>query len=186
MELWRDLGVSKKPEVFTQSETMVAILVTGLNAVAILFRNNLAALNVTMIMMGMAFLLTIGSALMQGSGILSPLAFMILCGVGLYLPYVAFHTTVFERILSASRLPGNLAFLMYLADSIGYLGYALVLTAKNTLKSQTEILPMFRNSLMIASSVAVVCLVLSAIYFRRVLSAESKTFTQEKPENEPT
>ena len=56
---------------------------------------------------------------------------MVLVGLGLYLPYVAMHTTVFERLLSMTHQRGNLGFLMYVADAFGYLGYVAVMIAKN-------------------------------------------------------
>ena len=48
--------------------------------------------------------------------------FMVLTGLGLYLPYVLVHTTLFERLMAVTRDGGTLGFLMYLADSAGYLG----------------------------------------------------------------
>ena len=53
---------------------------------------------------------------------LSAFPFMVLTGLGLYLPYVLVHTTLFERLMAVTRDGGNLGFLMYLADSAGYLG----------------------------------------------------------------
>ena len=175
VELFRDMGVSSKPSIFAKTEIIVGILVTALNAIAIVYRNNLTALRAIFVLTGMAFLLAIGSVSLQGAGLVSPLGFMVLCGVGLYIPYVAFHTTIFERILSSSRLPGNLGFLMYLADAIGYLGYSLVLALKNTLKNQSEILPMFKSTLATCSMISIVCIALSAAYFHRVLKRESNS-----------
>jgi hypothetical protein len=56
---------------------------------------------------------------------------MVMIGLGLYLPYVSVHTTIFERFIAITRERGNIAFLMYLADSFGYLGYVGVLVARN-------------------------------------------------------
>ena len=125
--------------------------------------NHLDALRAVFVLMCLAFLVTIGSASLQGAGVIGPFGFMIMCGVGLYIPYVAFHTTIFERIISSSKLPGNLAFLMYLADSIGYLGYALVLAFNDTLRNQPEVLPLFRSTLMIFSVISIACLIVSSI-----------------------
>ena len=55
---------------------------------------------------------------------------MVLTGSGLYLPYVAAHTTLFERMMAMTRDRGNIGFLMYLADATGYLGYAGVMTIR--------------------------------------------------------
>jgi phosphonoacetaldehyde hydrolase len=47
--------------------------------------------------------------------------------VGLSLPFVAVHTTVFERLIALTRNRGNMGFLMYVVDSVGYLAYVVVL-----------------------------------------------------------
>ena len=52
---------------------------------------------------------------------------MVLHGLGLYLPYVAVHTTIFERLIAMTRDRGNIGYLMYLADAFGYLGYVVVM-----------------------------------------------------------
>ena len=174
VEIWQGLGVSDKPEVYAQSETIVMVFVTLLNAVAIYMRNNLHALRVTFVIMTLAFLLLIGATFVQETGVIGPLFFMVLCGIGLYVPYVAFHTTVFERIVSASSLRGNLVFLMYLADSIGYLGYVLLLTVEQRVRESSDQLSLFQNSLYSLSGLAIVCLVVAMIYFHRVLSREKQ------------
>jgi hypothetical protein len=56
---------------------------------------------------------------------------MVLHGLGLYLPYIAVHTTIFERLIAMTRDRGTIGYLMYLADSFGYLGYVIVLLARN-------------------------------------------------------
>lgn len=55
---------------------------------------------------------------------------MVLIGLGLYLPYVAVHTTIFERLIAMTRDRGNIGYLMYLADAFGYLGYVAVMFGK--------------------------------------------------------
>ena len=165
-EIWEGLGVIGRPSIFARSEFIVSIFVILLNAVAIFMRNNLHALRVTFIIMTMAFVVSIGSTLVQSQGGISPLLYMVLCGIGLYIPYVAFHTTVFERIVAASNLRGNLVFLMYLADSIGYLGYVVVLSAKRS----TDKLSLFQNMLYSLAGFSILCLILATVYFQRKLS----------------
>ncbi|MEC9097369.1 MAG: DUF5690 family protein [Planctomycetota bacterium] len=172
VEIWKGLGVSDQPSIYASSESIVSISVTLLNAVAIFMRNNLRALRVTFIIMTMAFVILIGSTLVQDYGRISPLLYMVLCGIGLYIPYVAFHTTVFERIVSASNLRGNLVFLMYLADSIGYLGYVVLLSAKPLLESSTDKLGLFQNILYSLAGFSILCLLLATVYFQRKLSRE--------------
>lgn len=172
VELWRDLGVEKEPSVFAKSETIVAFCVTGLCALAIWIRHNLSALRVTVGLMCVAFSLTLGMTVLQATGAISPFVFMVSCGIGLYLPYVAFHTTVFERLIAASRYPSNLGFLMYLADALGYLGYSAVIAARTVSQSPGEVLPFFRVTLFVAGVGSMVALLAAIFYFERVLSLE--------------
>lgn len=169
VEIWRDMGVDETPSVFARSEMMVAVFVTGLNALAIWIRHNLAAIRVTIYLMCLSFTLVAASALLQSGGSLSPFVFMVACGVGMYVPYVAFHTTLFERLVAASQHTGNLVFLMYVADAVGYLGYAFVLTLPSIVDPATAVLPMFRFILYVAAFSSIAALVAAWVYFRRVL-----------------
>lgn len=173
VEIWTAMGVSQKPLIFARSETVVAVLVTGLNALAILVANNMAAIRATIWMMCGGFAIVTGSAFLQSNGSLGPFAFMVTCGVGLYIPYVAFHTTVFERLVAASKRPGNLGFLMYLADTVGYLGYAVVLVMKSTNSTPVAILPFFRYSLIVVSTTSMLALVAALLYFQRSLATDN-------------
>jgi hypothetical protein len=56
--------------------------------------------------------------------------FMVLIGLGVYLPYVAIHTTLFERLIAITKERANIGFLMYVVDSVGYTGYIMLLLLK--------------------------------------------------------
>ncbi|QDV45969.1 hypothetical protein Enr13x_58730 [Stieleria neptunia] len=172
VEIWRDLGVGETPSVFARSEIVVALLVTVFNAFAVWIRHNMAAVRIVTILMCGAFAIVGASAILQSGGLISPFMFMVSCGVGMYVPYVAFHTTVFERLVAASRHPANVVFLMYVADAVGYLGYAVVLSIRMTLPSPDSVLPSFRMLLLVSSFVSVAALCFSLRYFRTVIEVD--------------
>ena len=174
VEIWRDMGVSEEPTVFARSETLVALAVTALNAVAIWITHNMSAIRVTVGLMCGAFALIVGSSLMQAAGITSPFVFMVACGIGMYVPYVAFHTTLFERLVAISKHPGNLGFLMYVADAMGYLGYAFILLWRTSMQTPGTVLPFFHATLITVGAGCVIALLGSLAYFQIVLSRESK------------
>ncbi|MBX3449518.1 MAG: hypothetical protein KF777_08165 [Planctomycetaceae bacterium] len=178
VEIWRDLGISK-PAIFAQSETTVALFVAVLNGLVIWIHRHVTALRVTIGLMGISFALVAIVGLVQPLGTLSPFAFMIACGVGLYIPYVAFHTTVFERLIAASGRPCNLGFLMYLADAIGYLGYSLVLVFRESNRTVVEVLPFFRVLLVVLAGLSFVAMLLALAYFQRVLKPADVPATDE-------
>lgn len=126
-ELWKALGYEGQPSVFTRSEVWVALAVLAANAVAVRWHDNTAAFRY-----GLGISLG-GAALVMGSlaglavGVLGGFAFMVMVGMGLYLPYVAVHTTLLERLVAKAEDRANLGFVMYLADAGGYVAYAAVL-----------------------------------------------------------
>lgn len=165
VEIWRDIGVSRTPSVFATSETWVGLIVTAMSALTIWIQDNRRAIRATLGMMCLAFGLVFFSAWLQPTGAISPYLFMVACGVGLYIPYVAFHTAVFERLIATARMPANLGFVMYLADSIGYLGYAGVMVVRTQGTQSEKILPFFLVALMMAAGLSLVCLIASLVYF---------------------
>ena len=173
VEIWSDMGV-EKPSVFAHTETIVGISVTALSALAIWIPGNRAALRVSVAMMCVAFVVVIAAVLMQQSGALSPLGFMVACGIGLYVPYVGYHTTILERLIAAARRPCNYGFLMYLADSLGYLGFAVIITLKNAQMTSSTILPFFLNLSLVVSGGSIVALIAAQLYFERVLPTETQ------------
>ena len=173
VEIWRDMGASTAPTVFAQSETVVAIFATALNAAAIYVAHNLTAIRITVGMMCASFGLSAIAVWMQSTGTMAPFTFMVVCGIGLYMPYVAFHTTVFERLIATSRCPGNLGFLMYVADAAGYLGYAFVIVGGAAWRPEGSILPFFRTSLLVVAASSIFALIAALLYLERVLRADA-------------
>lgn len=167
VEIWRDMGVSDTPSIFAISELAVALVAIIGNAGVIYIANNLTALRITLIAMAILSAAVGVAGLSFGAGALSPLAFMIVGGVGLYFPYVAFHTTVFERLIAVGRRPCNLGFLMYVADAIGYLGYAATITWRSFRGPPSEVLPFYLDTLAVFAVASVIMLVMTTFYFER-------------------
>ena len=87
--------------------------------------------NHLIIMAGMV-LVGVGTLLFQLHYI-GPVAWMILLGLGLYLGYVPFNCIFFDRLIAAFKYVSTVGFIMYVADSFGYLGTISVLLSKELL-----------------------------------------------------
>jgi hypothetical protein len=142
-EIWGGLGTSNQPAIFAWSEMAVAAGVLLLIGATIFLRNNRTAFFT-------ALALSLGGAVLVGgalvglyAGHLSAFAFMVLHGLGLYLPYIAIHTTAFERLIAVTRERANLGYLISLADAFGYLGYVVVMIGKNILGARESFLDFF-------------------------------------------
>jgi len=164
-EIWKGLGSTNEPSVFTDSEKWVALGIVLSNGLVIMIRNNRTAFHVAM-GTAMAGLILVGVAVSGlRSGRLDGFTFMVLVGLGMYLPYVAVHTTIFERLIAMTRDRGNIGYLMYLADAFGYLGYVAVMLTKNYMTIDSEMLGFFTTVCMGGAGVGIVLLALCWGYF---------------------
>lgn len=164
-ELWRGLGEPAAPGTFTRSELLVTLGILLASGCAVFVRDNRAAFFVSLGTCCAGFVL-IGTALLgQQTRVIGAFPFMVMIGLGMYLPYVAMHTTVFERLLAMTRERGNLGFLMYVADAFGYLGYVFVMVTRNLWTTTGDFLQFFIWLCWLATGLAFVCLMLSWRYF---------------------
>ena len=177
VEIWQELGVSDEPEVFTRSEFWVMVCVILTNGLAFKIKNNQVAFISTLSLLCVGFIIVLGSVFGQQSGQLSPMMFMVLLGLGMYIPYVAFHTTLFERMLAAFRETGTIGYLMYLADAFGYLGYVAVMIFRNTASDEDGFLDLVNWVSVAISIVSTLIAVGLVVYYRRVFQ-DSKTEQQ--------
>jgi hypothetical protein len=169
-EIWSALGLGHAAAVFTASELPVAVLSLAVLGVIIVVRDNVKALLVIhgVVFAGL-FLLGLSTLAFQ-AGLLSPLAWMILSGAGLYMAYVPFNAMLFDRLIAASGTVGTAGFLIYVADAFGYLGSCALLVWRNFGLVQLNWLQVFTASAYGASIVGMILTGLSAIYFLRKMA----------------
>lgn len=137
-EIWRSLGSQAAPSLFTQSEMYVALAILAVSGASVLIKDNHRAFEISLVTCGFGFCILTLALVAQAQGLISSFWFMVLLGMGLYIPYVVMHTTVFERMLCITRERGNLGFLVTLADSFGYLGYVAVMLSRNIYMASNE------------------------------------------------
>jgi len=145
-EIWRALGSPAAPATFSNSEVLVALGVLVANGLSVLIVDNRRAFFAS-IGVGLAGCVLFITALVgHQRGWVGPFPFMVMLGLGLYLPYVAIHTTIFERLIAMTRERGNLGFLMHVADAAGYFAYALLVLVRGWLPVKGDPLPFFLNT----------------------------------------
>ena len=79
--------------------------------------------------------------------------------------YVPFNAVFFERMIAAFKVSGNVGFLIYLADSFGYVGSVAVLLIKEVFNVQLNWVAFFSNSVMWLSAIGICITLLSMLYF---------------------
>ncbi len=161
-ELWNALGSDGRPGIFTRSELWVALAVVAANGTASLVEDHRRSFLLAIGLCVGGLLLGLAAVAGQRAGHLDAFPFMVLLGLGLYLPYVAVHTTLFERLIAMNRDPGNIGYLMYLADAFGYLGYVGVMATRLVVRPDGGFLGFFQATAAATLGVAVLSFLLAA------------------------
>jgi hypothetical protein len=128
-------------------------------------KNNFKAMviNHLIVLIGM---ITVGlSTLAYEHELIDAPAWMILIGMGLYFGYIQFNSIFFDRLIATFRYVSTVGFLIYLADSFGYLGSVGVLLFKEFGNAELSWLEFFISSGYILSIAGSVLIVLSLVYF---------------------
>ena len=128
-------------------------------------KNNHKALFINHLSILLGMVLVFGSTVLFSQKQISAPLWAMLNGVGLYLAYVPFNCLIFERLIAAYRQPGNIGFIMYVADAIGYLGSVAVLLVKEFLDVQITWSRFLVGANLWASVVGVVLVGISVGYF---------------------
>ena len=166
-ELWRGLGYGNVAAIFTASEVPVAILALGALGLIIVVRDNARALLVVQVVIIAGLVLLGGSTLAFQAGWLGPIAWMILSGAGLYMAYTPFNAMLFDRMIAVSGRIGTAGFLIYVADSAGYLGSCALLLWRNFGLTSLDWLQVFVASAYVTAIAGIALVLAAAVYFQR-------------------
>lgn len=166
-EIWAALGYGGQSAMFAQSELPVAAVALAALAAVMAVRDNRRALLVIHGVVALGFLILGGSTLAFQAHMLSPLAWMVLTGAGLYMAYTPFNAMLFDRLIAFSGQVATAGFLIYLADASGYLGSVALLLWRNFGVVDLNWLQFFVLSIYATSVAGVVCVALAGIYFQR-------------------
>jgi MFS family permease len=164
-DMWKEMGYLNQPAIFSKTETPITLVILALIGSMVIIKNSFKALMIAHLFIAIGFVVAGLSTYLFTKGLVAPIWWMTLVGLGLYMVYIPFNSVFFERMIAAFRFTGNVGFLIYLADSFGYLGSVSVLLSKEIFKVQLNWVQFFSNSVMILSVVGVAITVYAAWYF---------------------
>jgi len=164
-DMWKEMGYLNQPAIFSKTETPITLIILVLIGSMVLIKNSFKALMLAHVFIGLGFLVAGLSTWLFSHGSIAPIWWMTLVGLGLYMVYIPFNSVFFERMIAAFRFTGNAGFLIYVADSFGYLGSVSVLLSKEIFKVQLNWVHFFSNSVMGLSVAGVLITSYSMYYF---------------------
>jgi len=164
-EIWKAMGFGGEAGIFSASEAPVAFITLFAMGAIMLVRDNRRALMTIHAMVALGFVIIGLSTLAFQAHLIGPLAWMILGGVGLYVAYNPVNAALFDRMVAVSGRSANAGFLIYVADSAGYLGSVVVLLWRNFGQGGMDWLQFFIMGAYVTSIAGTVLTALAAVYF---------------------
>ena len=164
-EMWKEMGFFDKPEIFATTETPITIIILLLIGSMVLIKDSFKALMLSHFFIGLGFIIAGFSSYLFINQNMPPIWWMTLVGLGLYMVYIPFNSVFFDRLIAAFKHTGNVGFLIYLADSFGYVGSVGVMLSKEIFKVQLNWVTFFSNSVIWLSLAGLALTIFSSVYF---------------------
>ncbi|HEU4552129.1 MAG TPA: DUF5690 family protein [Chitinophaga sp.] len=166
-DIWQELGMGREPAIFTQTEVPVSLAVLGIMSMLVFVKDNYRAFMLNYLIVIAGFLLAAASSLLFMQHYISPVVWMTLGGLGLYMGYIPFNCIFFERMIATFKYVSNVGFLIYVADSFGYVGSVSILLVKNFSNWHISWQQFFMHAVWVLSLAGVVMMIGSYWYFKR-------------------
>lgn len=173
-DIWKSIGYGGNSMILTWSELPIAIIVFAVMSSVMLIKNNKKAFNINFLIVLSGFMMIGLSTLGLKAGLINPVTWMVLLGLGTYLGYLPFNCLLFDRLIAAFGSTANAGFFIYLADSFGYLGTVSTLIFRNFNKkafSWSNFLMTSSYGMAISGSILIL---LSLLYFNLKFIKNSK------------
>ncbi|MEQ3528616.1 MULTISPECIES: DUF5690 family protein [unclassified Pseudoalteromonas] len=177
-EIWQALGYGQEPAIFAYAGIRIAFIVLIALAALVLIKNNRIAFFANHGFVLLGALLLAGSTYLYQTQSLDPKTWMVLLGAGLYISYIPYNCFLFDRMISAVGSTANAGFLIYLADSAGYIGSVGILLYKTFATPELSWLHFFTMACYWVAFIASALVVSSIIYFAVKLKRPRKASTQ--------
>ncbi len=164
-DIWKSLNMGGDPSIYTSTEIPISIIVLVCMGSLMLIKNNQLALMINHIVIAFGLLLIGVANYFFQQQLIEPKTWMVLIGLGLYLGYIPFNSIFFDRLIAAFKYTSTVGFIMYVADSFGYLGSVSVLFFKEFGYANLSWLNFFISGGYIVSVTGTLLITGSMIYF---------------------
>jgi hypothetical protein len=159
---------------FVRIEFLIGVTVVFTTSLIVVFKNNFNGFQASLILSGIGFCMMIAAELLFGAGKINFFDLMLFSGLGMSIGYVPFQIALFERFIAAFHIAGNVGFLMYISDSLGYLGSVSILFSKNGGLIAMDNVSLFHLLVYACGFIGLIATAFSVYYFNIKYSKEFK------------
>lgn len=153
---------SYSPWLFAQIDSIVTLIILGIFGLMVFVKDNLKALSVLFILIISGMVLMAVVSFGQEQFRLSPVAWLFIQSLCLYITYLTFQTIFFDRFIACFKIRGNVGFFIVTTDFLGYTGTVVVLVLKEFYNPDID-WALFYNQL--AGYVGIFCCIVFACSF---------------------
>lgn len=142
--------------LFARIDTVVTLVILAIFALFVFCRSNIRAL---MLLMGLVLAGTLTMtyvSLNYRTLDLSPVVWLFVQSLSLYMAYLTFQTIFFDRFIACFSIKGNVGFFIAIIDFIGYMGTVSLLSIKEYLDIDIEWFALYNNMAAVVGSVCTV------------------------------
>lgn len=167
-ELWTETGYQNNVDVFARTSTIVSLVVLAVIGGFFLIRNNYRAFQLNNIIIIGGFALAATATIAYHLHWISPVIWITSASAGLYFGYVPYNCFYFERMLAAYKVPGNVGFLIYIADAFGYMGTVVVLLVKEFVKIKYTWVDFFTGMFYISAAAGILLVLWGSVLYAKI------------------
>lgn len=171
-EIWTELGYGAEQGIFTYTSLPVSIVVLAILFWQMKIINNLRALMINHLVIAAGFLIVLLSCMVYSLEWISGLTWFLCLNIGIYMAYIPFNCILFDRLVACTRSLANAGFLIYLADSFGYLASVNVMLFKSLAQTDISWLEFTLSVSRHISLLGILLIFIAAFYFRKKFSRE--------------
>ncbi len=173
VEIWAGVGI-KTNTIYASIDTFIALIVLVILSMLILVKKNMLAFRIIHMIIICGCIFVGAGTVLFNYGLIGPVMWMTIAGLGLYMAYVPYNAVFFERMIAAFKYRSNIGFAVYVADAIGYLGSVSVLMLKELGGGRSiSWFAFFNTGAITVALISGVSAVLSLMYFIRTANADT-------------
>ena len=118
------------PWLFAKIDSVVTLIILLIFALMVFVKDNLKALSILFGLITVGMLMMSVVSFGQEEFQLSPIVWLFVQSLCLYIAYLSFQTIFFDRFIACFKIHGNVGFFILTTDFLGYTGTVLVLVLK--------------------------------------------------------
>lgn len=116
--------------LFAQVDAVVTLIILGIFGLMVFIKDNLKVLSILLALIMVCMIIMSVVSFGYGRIQLSPVTWLFVQSLCLYMAYLTFQTIFFDRFIACFKIRGNVGFFIAMNDFLGYAGTVVVLVIK--------------------------------------------------------